>query len=90
VAKVREIHREQREEIRDEVRERLKTEVGKKIYKMRLYKIEPIFGHIKYNLKYLMFQMRGLKKVNGEFKLMCIVWNILKMYQHKMRLKYAI
>lgn len=88
-AKVREIHREQREEIRDEVRERLETDEGKKIYKMRLHKIEPIFGHIKYNLKYLMFHLRGLKKVNGEFKIMCIVFNILKIYQYKMRLRYA-
>jgi len=76
--------------MRDKVRERLKTDEGKQKYKKRMYTIEPIFGHMKYNLRYMMFHLRGLEKVSREFKMMCLVFNILKIYQHKkMRFKYA-
>ena len=39
-------------------------------------------GHLKYNLGYRHFFLRSLKKVKGEFRLMCIGWNLKKM--HKM------
>lgn len=58
--------------MRDKVRERLKTDEGKQKYKKRMYTIEPTFGHMKYNLRYMMFQLRGLEKVSREFK------NVLK------------
>ena len=88
-AKSRTIRREEREEIRERVIERLKTDKGKEIYNKRLYKIESIFGHFKFNLKYLMFHLRGKEKVNGEFKLMCTVNNILKIYRRKLELAIA-
>ena len=80
------IKREEREEIRERVIERLKTDKGKAIYNKRSYKIESIFGHFKFNLKYLMFHLRGKEKVNGEFKLICTVNNIFKIYKRKLEL----
>lgn len=85
-AKSRMIKREEREEIRERVIERLKTDKGKAIYNKRSYKIESIFGHFKFNLKYLMFHLRGKEKVNGEFKLICTVNNIFKIYKRKLEL----
>ncbi len=58
--------------MRDKVRERLKTDEGKQKYKKRMYTIKPTFGHMKYNLRYMMFHLRGLEKVSREFK------NVLK------------
>ncbi|MGE5339866.1 MAG: transposase, partial [Candidatus Omnitrophota bacterium] len=53
------------------MREKLMEKEGQLKYLMRQYIIEPIFGHLKYNLGYRHFLLRGIKKVNGEFKLMC-------------------
>jgi transposase len=81
--KVRIIKRDKREDIIDKVREKLKTEEGKKIYLKRMYSVEPIFGHLKCNLKFINFLLRGIEKVKGEFKLMCIGYNIMKIFKFK-------
>ena len=77
---LRTINIETREELRAKMRERLNTDEGKAEYKKRQYIIEPIFGHFKFNLKYTMFQLRGKKKVDGEYKLMCLSHNIKKIF----------
>ena len=59
--------------------EKLMTKEGAFEYLVRQYTIEPIFGHLKHVLGYRSFLLRGINKVNGEFKLMCIGWNIKKM-----------
>ncbi len=48
---------------------------------MRQYIIEPVFGHLKFNVNvgYRNFLLRGLGKVREEFQLMCIGWNLKKM-----------
>jgi len=59
------------------------TEEGKAKYFKRQYTIEPIFGHIKFNIGYRSFLLRGKEKVNDEFKLMSIGWNLKKLLQMK-------
>lgn len=88
-AKARMIKREEREELREKVIARLKTKEGQEKYNKRNYKIEPIFGHLKHNLKYRMFHLRGLEKVNGEFKLMCIAHNLTKIHKYINELEKA-
>ena len=61
------------------MRQRLDTEQGKAIYKKRLHPVEAIFGHLKFNLGYTYFLLRGLKKVKAEFKLMCMTYNLRKL-----------
>jgi transposase len=80
--KYRTINLEDRRELLLQMRNRLQTEVGRKKYLQRLSTTEPVFGHLKYNLGYRHFFLRSLKKVKGEFRLMCIGWNLKKM--HKM------
>ena len=77
--KYRRILIEFREPLLNAMREKLLSKEGKSKYFMRQYIIEPIFGHFKYNLGYREFFLRGLKKVNGEFTLMCIGWNLKKL-----------
>lgn len=88
-AKYRTIAREKREELQDEMRQRLLSEEGKGKYKKRLYTVEPIFGHLKYNLGYRHFLLRTLKKAMGEFKLMCIGYNLRKIFGCKMAMTPA-
>lgn len=78
-AKVRTVSIEQRIHLRDEMRERLSTEEGQKMYKKRLHPVEAIFGHLKFNLGYTYFLLRGLQKVEAEFKLMCLAYNLRKL-----------
>ena len=72
-----------REPLLEKMREKLLSEKGKAKYFKRQYTIEPIFGHIKYNNGYRSFLLRGLEKVNGEFKLMSIGWNLKKLLKIK-------
>jgi transposase len=66
----RTIYQELREPLRQQARDRLSTEEGKGIYQKRMHTIEPRWGNIKFNRKFKMFQLRSLKKVDAEFKLM--------------------
>lgn len=77
----RTIARDDRKELLEEMRRRLKTKEGRQKYIKRLYTVEPIFGHLKHNLRYRHFLMRGLEKVKAEFRLMCIGYNLIKMNQ---------
>jgi len=78
-AKKRTVAIETREPLRLKMRARLNTEQGKVTYKKRLHPVEAIFGHLKFNLGYTYFLLRGLKKVNAEFKLMCMTYNLRKL-----------
>jgi transposase len=79
--KYRTINLEDRKVLVDQMRNRLQTEIGRKKYLQRLWSTEPVFGHLKYNLGYRHFFLRSLKKVKGEFRLMCIGWNLKKMHK---------
>lgn len=76
--KYRSINREDREYLKQQARDRLDTPQGKEIYQQRMCTIEPVWGNIKFNRKFLMFSLRGKTKVNGEFSLVCLANNILK------------
>jgi len=76
------ISRELRQGLRDEMKQRLNSEEGKKVYKRRLHPIESIFGHLKYNLGYTNFLLRGLEKVNAEFTIMCLSYNLKKLAKY--------
>ena len=78
--KARTLAREERRELLEEMRARLLSKAEKEKYKKRLHTVEPPFGNIKHNLGYRSFLLRGLKKVAGEFTLMCIGHNLKKMH----------
>ena len=75
----RTILREVRQGLRDEMKQRLNSDEGKKMYIRRLHPIEAIFGHLKHNLGYTRFLLRGLEKVKAEFTLMCLAYNLRKL-----------
>ena len=77
-ARKRRITRDKNEHFVEENRARILSEEGKEEYKKRMYTVEPVFGNIKYNSGFRQFLLRGLKKVKGEFNLMCIAHNLKK------------
>ena len=38
--------------------------------------MEPVFGIIKSVLGFRQFSLRGLRKVSGEWNLVCLAWNV--------------
>jgi len=60
------------------MRLKLDSDAGKAIYGKRKHIVEPVFGHIKAVIGFTGFHLRGLKKVNGEFKLVAIAHNLKK------------
>jgi transposase len=65
----------------DRMRRKLKTKVGKAIYAARKAIVEPVFGQIKQARGFRQFLLRGLDKVRGEWSLVCLTHNILKLYR---------
>ena len=60
------------------MRSKLDSDTGKAIYAKRRHIVEPVFGHIKAVIGFTGFHLRGLQKVNGEFKLVAIAHNLKK------------
>ena len=58
---------------------KFETERGKADYRKRKWIAEPPNGWIKSVLGFRQFSMRGLKKANAEFKLVCLALNLRRM-----------
>jgi transposase len=65
----------------DRMRRKLKTKAGRAIYARRKTIVEPVFGQIKQARGFRQFLLRGLKKVQAEWALVCMTHNILKVYR---------
>jgi transposase len=65
----------------DRMRRKLQTKVGAAIYATRKTVVEPVFGQIKQARGFRQFLLRGLKKVQGEWAIICLTHNILKLYR---------
>jgi len=63
------------------MRRRLQTKTGAAIYAARKGIVEPVFGQIKHVRGFRQFLLRGLKKVQGEWALVCLTHNILKLHR---------
>jgi hypothetical protein len=44
--------------------------------------IEPVFGQLKQGLGFRQFSLRGLASMRGEWRLMGVVHNLLKLWRH--------
>ena len=66
---------------------KLKTIKGRATYALRKQIVEPVFGIIKSVMGFRQFSMRGIKKVSGEWDLVCLAWNVKRMAV--LRLKVA-
>jgi transposase len=65
----------------DRMRRKLQTKMGAAIYSTRKTVVEPVFGQIKQARGFRQFLLRGLKKVQGEWAMICLTHNILKLHR---------
>ncbi|HYL13143.1 MAG TPA: IS1182 family transposase [Terriglobales bacterium] len=65
----------------DRMRRKLQTKVGAAVYSKRKTVVEPVFGQIKQSRGFRQFLLRGLKKVQGEWAIICLTHNILKLHR---------
>ena len=63
----------------DRMRRKLQTKVGAAVYAARKGIVEPVFGQIKQARGFRQFLLRGLEKVQGEWALVCLTHNSLKL-----------
>jgi transposase len=61
------------------MRARLKTKRGRERYRKRKSIVEPVFGWVKRVLGFRAFSLRGLRKVAGEWNLVCLALNLRRM-----------
>lgn len=59
---------------------RLRTSEGTAIYARHKSTVETAFGIIKEVPGFWQFHLRGLDTVQGEWNLVCMVWNLKRMY----------
>ena len=68
--------------VADRMRRKLRTKRGRQRYSLRKEVVEPVFGQIKGCRGYRQFLLRGLEKVRGEWRLICLTHNILKLWRN--------
>ena len=62
------------------MREKLRTDEGRRLYAKRKQTVETVFGIIKEAIGFRQFQLRGLEKVEGEWSLMRLAYNVKRLW----------
>jgi transposase len=66
---------------KEKMRHKLGSAAGKELYAARKQIVEPVFGMIKSARGIRSFLLRGLEKVSGEWQLICLTHNLLKIWR---------
>jgi transposase len=61
---------------------KVRTPPGRALYARRKVIVEPVFGQIKEARGFRRFLLRGLQKIRGEWRLVCLTHNLLKIWRH--------
>jgi transposase len=61
---------------------KVRTPDGKALYARRKVIVEPVFGQIKEARGFRRFLLRGLAKIRGEWRLVCLTHNLLKLWRY--------
>jgi transposase len=64
----------------DRMKRKLQTKVGQAVYAARKCVVEPVFGQIKQARGFRQFVLRGIRKVKGEWALVCLTHNLLRLH----------
>jgi transposase len=67
--------------VTEQMRHKLRTAEGQAVYKLRKAVVEPVFGQIKEARGFRRFLLRGLAKVQAEWKMICATHNLLKLFR---------
>jgi transposase len=66
----------------ERMRAKLDTASGRAVYARRKTIVEPVFGQIKEARGFRRFLLRGLAKIRGEWRLVCLTHNLLKIWRY--------
>ena len=80
----------QTESVMEIMKRAIDSERGRELYGGRFATVEPVFGNLRHNdrrkslwdKRLNRFTLRGRKKVDGQWKLFCLVHNIEKLAHH--------
>src|SRR4051794_23277329 len=61
---------------------KVRTPEGKALYARRKVIVEPVFGQSKAARGFRRFLLRGLENIRGEWCLVCLTHNLLKMWRY--------
>jgi transposase len=61
---------------------KVRTPAGKALYARRKVIAEPVFGQIKEARGFRRFLLRGLQNIRGEWRLVCLTHNLLKIWRY--------
>jgi hypothetical protein len=67
--------------LREGIKRKLGSAAGRDIDRMRKAIVEPVFGQIEEWRGFRRFSLRGLEKVRGEWNLVCLPHNPLKLFR---------
>ena len=68
---------------------KLRIKKGRETYSKRKQIVEPVFGQIKETRGFRRFLLRGLENVSGEWDLICLTHNLLKLFRSGLMPKVA-
>ena len=66
----------------DAMKVKIDSDTGKRMIAARFATVEPVFGNLRSNKRLHRFTLRGRAKVDGQWKLYCLVHNIEKLAHH--------
>lgn len=66
----------------DRMKVKIDSDVGKRMIAARFATVEPVFGNLRHNQRLTRFTLRGRAKVDGQWKLYCLMHNIEKLAHH--------
>jgi hypothetical protein len=73
---------EQKAGVIERMKHKIDSAFGRHVYSQRLGTVEPVFGHLTEAIGIKRFSRRGRKKVDGQWKLMMMLRNILKIHRY--------
>jgi transposase len=66
---------------KEKMARKLRTKRGRETYAKRKTVVEPVFGQIKRCRGFMQFLLRGIEKMRGEWSLVCLTHNLLKLFR---------
>jgi transposase len=72
-------HAKAAEKAIERMKRKIDTDTGREMIARRFATVEPVFGNLRYNKGLNRFTLRGRQKVDGQWKLYCLVHNIEKL-----------
>ena len=72
-------HARAKETASERMKRKIDSERGREMIGRRFATLEPVFGNLRSNKKLNRFTLRGADKVDGQWKLYCMVQNIEKL-----------